>query len=558
LSGCLGRVAGATTNTRASPAAFYSGDASDVEGSDETLRTYGTTASDVQYVPATVRGGSGRLSGDVDIDGWGTSAVAPAQDYNSSRSNKPSTIWWSDPDDDGDGVDDEVHFAILDVELALSGFVESAQDGVGRRSKTDSKKALDGFIDATTKALQQGSRLESCPSDVCRTVRENMDKRQQLARDAAGAVVEENWGEANSLLSDIERIVESDIERLETAIDPETIASMAALRAYLDDEPTVSEQFAVCLPDARLPGDRGSLEAELTPKRLLNYLIGERDADKCGDSEQTRTVSLHPDISCRKLLSARISEQATEKRGVAAFTAGDGVCVAGVPADADGAEAILSVAYDQTTPLLYQGLKSIPDSLDGWGAETTDDDVAVTPTLVVPVLARPRDCPSPMPALLYVKRCKHDDQYIYCGGWIVDDGALYQNAATLLVGDGPTEVVAVSPEEVASDRYGAIVDRKCSRDRCRYGSTTFGGKFQPDSEYVPSALADEKGRKGLNAVNVKVVGERNDGGDDDGDHDGGTTETLVAALDAPVVHLATAEGNDVKFKAGAELSKSVN
>jgi len=89
------------------------------------------------------------------------------------------TIWWSDPDDDGDGVDDEVHFAILDVELALSGFVESAQDGVGRRSKTDSKKALDGFIDATTKALQQGSRLESCPSDVCRTVRENMDKRQR-------------------------------------------------------------------------------------------------------------------------------------------------------------------------------------------------------------------------------------------------------------------------------------------------------------------------------------------------------------------------------------------
>jgi len=25
-----------------------------------------------------------------------------------------------------------------------------------------------------------------------------------------------------------------------------------------------------------------ALEAELTPKRLLNYLIGERDADKCG------------------------------------------------------------------------------------------------------------------------------------------------------------------------------------------------------------------------------------------------------------------------------------
>lgn len=47
-----------------------------------------------------------------------------------------------------------------------------------------------------------------------------------------------------------------------------------------------------------------------------------------------------------------------------------------------------------------------------------------------------------MTALLYTKRCKHDGRYIYCGGWLVDDGALYQNAAILLIGEGPTEVVA--------------------------------------------------------------------------------------------------------------------
>jgi hypothetical protein len=40
----------------------------------------------------------------------------------------------------------------------------------------------------------------------------------------------------------------------------------------------------------------------------------------------------------------------------------------------------------------------------------------------------------------------------------------------------------------------------------------------------------------------------------------GAEKLTVAALDAPLVHLANAAetDNDVKFKAGAELSKAVN
>lgn len=573
LAGCLGQVASATTNTGASPAAFYSGDASGISSDGETLRLFGTTSSDIRYVPATVRGGSGTLSGEVDIEGWGTSAVVPAKDLNSSRSNKPRSIWWADPDSDDDGVDDgdDVHLAILDTELELSGYVEAAQAGVDARATDDTAVALDAFINATTKALKKGDRIDRCSSDVCGTVQENMQQTQQLAGDAGEAVDAGNWDEANARLGEMERIVEGDIQRLEAVIDPETIEAMAELRAYLDGAPTIHEQFAISLPDARLPGDRGSVETALTPKLLANGLIDEvREDDKveyeveappdntgsCGEAEQAGALVLHRDISCRNLLSARLFEQGREKRGVAGFAAGDGVAVAGVPADGEDAEAILSIAYDQTTPLLYQGLKKLPDSSGGWGDET-GDDVAVSSTFVMPVLAQPRGCPSPMPALFYVKRCRHDDQYIYCGGWVIDDGALYQNTVTVLMGEGPTEVVAVSPEEVASDRYGDIVARKAERGRSRYGSTVFLGPFDPDADYLPEGLqASIGGKKGYD---IYLKGKSQSAtSDEDGDGVDVTGTSLVMAVDAPVVHLATGEGNKVKFKAGAELSKAVN
>ena len=551
MSGCLGRVASATTDTGSSPAAFYSGDASGVEGA-EPRRIYGAAGSDIRYVPATVRGSSGPLSGEVELEGWATSTTTTAGDYNSSRSNKPSSEWWSDPDSDGDGVDDDLLLAALDTEGRLLSHVETAQDGVASRSKADAKKALEGFVAAATEALAEGSELDRCSGDVCRAVRENVEKCRQLAREAGEAVDAESWNDASSLLGDIEGIVARDIERLEGALGAETVEAVAALRSYLDGEPTIGEQFAVCLPDASLPGGRGSLAEELTPQRLVNYLVGRRGAESCGELDQARAVGIHPDISCRRLLSTRLSRQGRQKRGVAAFIDGDAVCVAGAPADLDGAEPMLAAGHDKSTPKLYQGLAKAPDSLDDWGEETTDEGVAVTPTLIMPVLAQPEDCPSPIPALLYVRRCKHDDQYIYCGGWVVDDGALYRRAATLLVCDGPTEVVAVSPDEVASDRYGAIVADKCERERCRYGSTLFAGAPDPDADYLPAAFRSSTGGKKGYDYYSKVSGAP--AGDD---ADGGET-SVVMALDAPVVHLATTAGNDTKFKSGAELSKSVN
>ncbi|WP_224450453.1 hypothetical protein [Haloprofundus salilacus] len=138
-----------------------------------------------------------------------------------------------------------------------------------------------------------------------------------------------------------------------------------ALYEYLDDEPTIGERFTVCLPDARLPGDRGALADELTPRRLINYFTGERSSDRCEGSERDGAVGIHRHIACRNLLSARLDEQAYKgSRGVAAFATRGGVCVTGVPPDTDGAEEMLYVAEDKATPKLYDGVAYSPDSLD--------------------------------------------------------------------------------------------------------------------------------------------------------------------------------------------------
>ncbi|WP_207592593.1 hypothetical protein [Halomontanus rarus] len=591
LSGCLGRVASATTNTGASPAAYYDGDPT--RASAAGVRVYGASETDVRYVPATIRGGSGRLSSEVDLEGWSTTSATKAQDYNSSRSNKPRTIWWdgvgeSDGDDDDDGNHD-AHATALEIERELLGHVDSGLDAVSRRSKEDSETALEGFITATTRDLRP--ELDRCTSDVCATVREHSDGRVKRIRAAMDAVDTDEWDEADGLLEEVRDIVVGDIARLEearanynnsrsnraTIRTPDWIDDadddgdgvpdeVEALYDYLDDEPTIGERFTVCLPDARLPGDRGALVDELTPRRLLDYFTGERNSERCEEGERDRAAGVHRDIACRDLLSAHLDEEAYKgDRGVAAFTTRGGVCVVGVPPDADGAEEMLAVTEDKTTPKLYQGLAYSPDSLDEWGEETVEDGVSVTPTLVCPALATPADCPCPMPALFYVQRCKHDDQYLYTGGWLIDDGALYENTATLLVSEGPTEVVAVSPTDIDGDGYGDLVDRRLSRGRSRYGAAVFSGGLALEAGYLPEAFRIEHEGERLVTRDGDIILRKKPGrrsseeqvGSDDGDDE--TLQTVVSALDAPVVHLTGSNlSNDVKFKAGAELSKAVN
>jgi hypothetical protein len=156
-----------------------------------------------------------------------------------------------------------------------------------------------------------------------------------------------------------------------------------------------------------------------------------------------------------------------------------------------------------------------------------------------------------MPGLLYVRRCRHDGQCLYVGGWVVDDGALYENALTLLVAGGPTEVVRVTGGDLDGDGYGDLVERRLSRDRSEYGAVLFSGPHDPDAPFMPEALRTASGKKGYDYYRATA---RSAAGAE------APRTSTVAALDAPVCHLvdAASSSNDVKFKAGAELSKAVN
>ena len=604
LDGLIARASDQVVGTTAaSPAAFYPGRTTGVgsdsgttaSGNDTDSSAVDTSRSQmvrsgeptVRSVPPTFTH-QGRI---IELEGWSISSATNAQDYNSSRSNKPTTVWWGGPDDDDDDTDDaDTLVAIQDIELELLGHVVTAQDAVSRRDQADATRALDAFVDTTTSALSP--ELDKCGTGVCETIRAHSDVRKQGVRTARDAVDTGEWDKAASELRAVDEIVLGDIEQLDDELEERRPGRprFAELTTYLRDEPTIGERFTVCLPDAKLPGDLGSLAEELTPGRVLSYFAASDepeglrtpfddryssqglsyDDDRC--IQLDGPISLHRDISCGTILTADLDTYRTANRGIVGYSTDGGAVVSSVSRrsartgrNPQTGKEIQGVGGEDDTDgscvfVAADGTLREPETLDSWGPEHTENSVSVSQTLVCPVSVTPEDCPCPLPGLFYVRRCIHDDQCIYAGGWLLDDGALFEDSVTLLFDEGPTEIVSVSPEDIESDNYDDRVVEQFSRERSQYGSAIVSAQVQGtemnNAELIEAmashAFQTDQGRKGLNAVNVKVVGERND--------DETPIHATVTALDAPLVHLVAASGtgNDVKFKAGAELSKAVN
>jgi hypothetical protein len=545
VDGLLARAReGAVGATTASPAGFYAGsDADDVAA-------YRSGPVDVRFVPPTLQADSRRI----EIDGWSTSTTTKAQDYNASRSNKPRAIWWPDPDDDGDGLGTLV--SVLDIERAIVVYADAAIAAVDDRSRGDAKPSLDALITATTTVQQ---RLERCSSDTCTTISENADTVDGLAQDAVDAVEASEWDSARRSLQQARRIVQGDIDEIYDDADSDGDGigdATEPLVAYLDGEPTIGEHFVVSFPDASVRGGGQSLAAELTPRRVLEYFIGEPNAASCGASD--RAVAIHRDLACRDLLTARLEEQRSEQRHVAAFETAGGVVVTGATPAAAVAEPMLRVAPDNSA--------SSVESLDSWTDDGRAGEAAVSAALVCPIVATPADCPCPMPALFHVRRIRHDDQLLYVGGWQLDDGALYENSATLLVADGPNVVAGVTRGDVEDggvDLRSRVRGRK-KPGRTKYANITLSRRYDPSDGALPPGAYPAcrvDGEVYCWGVQSREALARYDTGDCD-DRDDRTTPvwSVVTALDAPVLHLVDAAdtSNDVKFKAGAELSKAVN
>jgi hypothetical protein len=264
--------------------------------------------------------------------------------------------------------------------------------------------------------------------------------------------------------------------------------------------------------------------------------------DGGGDCDDTRGVG-KPGVCPSPHLDAALSGPADTGGILDVYDDGGTVTVVNTPPTTRDGPSLLAVPAD--------GEAFVPETLGDWGDEQGDS--AATPTIVCQVMAKPRGFPTAFPALLYVRRCRHDDQLVYTGGWVIDDAALYDNSLTVLTAGGPNRVVGVGLGDLDGDGVGDLASRTFSDERSRYGGRLLDGRFSADvgNPLLPKLSADSE-RKRYQWGRGHVASAS--GGDD------ADVRCVCVAVDAPILHLvdAASASNEVKFKAGAELSKSVN
>ena len=592
LSGCLDRVALTATNTGASPAAVFAGRA--VDGAATTLGEPRVT----RLTPA-LSVGSGTLSGDVELEGWVTATAISAANYNNTRSNKAGIAAPdfddvdTDRDSDGDGFDDgssgtranynntrsnrstvrppdildddldeddeddETFRVVSRLDTELREATASAWAAISKRSaRTGRNPELDREVSAALEAMagtlsEMRAELERCSDDVCRVALENVEDRAADVRRAQEYAAEGEWAvfgvsDEDAAILTGEYLGPPIIFDAPGASD---LGERAALFRYLDVEPIVAERFTVCLPDAEVPGGGESIREAVTPQRFLDYMTGTVDIDGVPlvfdrgvapntDSDSSCVVTDSGEVVCwSPYLSAAISEPTSTGGSLEVIGGDEMTAVVSDHTPPDGERVCAVVGGEGRVGMLTMR----QCAARGWAPQT--ETGASTGALIYQVLVQPPECPHPFPALLYVQQCRNDDQLIYTGGWIIDDAAFYERATTVLTLREPTVVVGIDPDDVDSDSDGdGILDtlERASRDnrgRVRYnarGAQIISGSVE---------LLTEAGVLSRGTVDEDEYG-------------------FVTNIDltAPVLHLANAgsASNEVKFKAGAELSGQVN
>jgi hypothetical protein len=347
------------------------------------------------------------------------------------------------------------------------------------------------------------------------------------------------------------------------------------LIAYLSGEAMVAERFTVCLPDAEVPGGNGSIEEAVTPERLLSYLTGETTGEGRvyswgtpkagpGDSEGSGDCDddgprIYPAVcGTTPHFVADVTGPVSTGGGIDALRASDGtLLVSNAPAAERGASVLVCPA---------EGEPFEPANLRSWGARADDVPVIVTQQgrlnglTIAQVTVQPPGCPHPFPALFYVSRGESNGQLIYSGGWVIDDASLYEDSATVLTVGAVTPVFDIDLGDLDSDGdgFGDVVERAARRSRARLRYNARGA--QPDTgpldELVETGVLSPAVAEGVDSVIRKRPGGRSA----DGGGGGGRIAVTHLAVDAPVLHLTSADeaSNEVKFKAGAELSGQVN
>ena len=394
----------------------------------------------------------------------------------------------------------------------------------------------DSHTEESSRALEQEEhRIDPVPGRV-----------RTGGRRLSGELQIEGWQTSSTAKANDYNSVRSN-KRRSSRWDPDS-DRRRRLDRYLDDG-VIGGRFAVCLPDAQVPGGGPAIGDELTPRRLFDYLFGR--AQSCSADGET----LWCWGSNRAELGATLREDDEKRRRVAALSTDEGVCVTGVPGDDDaGSEMLALSARGRASPKLARARPISDADLDGWGDEVAVDDAVVSPTFVCPALATPADGDAELPALLWLTRCLHNDEFLYTGGWLLDDGALYEESCTVLSGEAVMAVAgfATADADTAGDRRREIMGRKLRRrrERTEQGSVIFSGELDRDGfSHLPTVFGSDDGRRQVGTFALtSAIGSG--GGSGGGrvsvsdfsvraEHNGDTApiHCVATAVDCPVAHL---------------------
>jgi hypothetical protein len=603
LAGCLNRVASSVTNTGSSPAAVFAGAGWNDADMDAEFRMAPGSPHVARLTPT--------LAERVELEGWVTSSAVMAQNHNSSRSNSTQPVSFEDDDSDGDGVgdgtagaranynnsrsnrsgirapdilddeldeDDETFLRVSELDAQLQEATATAATAISKRSartgrnserETEVTEAL-GVMGAVLAKMR--TVLERCGDESCVAALTNVGHREADVQRAIEHVENGAWDAFGMTGGEDDDLLVGDYLLPSAAFDPSgsfSAAERAVLFRYLDENSVVAERFTVCLPDAEVPGGNGSIREEVTPKRLFAYLTGGDGGSALSKAESKVRVegggdcddddsTVFPGAVCGTTphFVAEVTGPVATGGGLVAERTADGhVNVTNTPPSAGrGASVVVCPA---------EGEPFEPDGLDAWGKRADGPPLLLSQQgrlnglTVAQVTVQPPGCPEAFPGLMYVSRGLSDGQLVYSGGWLIDDAALYDRSTTVLSVVGAAQVVPVGLDGIGDvdgdgygdldgDGYGDLVARAGLSERARRGAR------------VESGAIDGNGDITIEGFGGRLPGMSSD---DDDDGDGVPYRLLThVAVDAPVLHLmnAASASNEVKFKAGAELSKAVN
>jgi len=340
---------------------------------------------------------------------------------------------------------------------------------------------------------------------------------------------------------------------------PLTETERAELVEYLSGAPMVGERFTVCLPDARVPGGNGSIREEVTPERLIAYLTDDNSVAGLSKADsKVRAVGGGGDCD---------DDDATGYPGAVCGTTPHFVAeVSGPTATGGGLETIRAedgtIVVVNTSPTAEDTSAQVCAAADddpcgpGVWARTTESGSS-TGVSVYQMMVQPPRCPHPFPALLYVQRCESNDQLVYTGGWVIDDAALYGDSMTVLSMAGETQVAGIEccfDYNSDRERFGEVVRRSVSGERALRGARVDSGTL---GELVDRGVLSIDTHDIVDVITSRGGETRSNGNNGESGED--YRFVTHVALDAPVLHLVAAgdASESVKFKAGAELSKTV-